>query len=232
MPMPTTATRRQPRPRLDAVDLAARDLVAELLGQPIARAPGRPFGDGEADRLLGRRLRDERDADPLLVQRLERPRRDPRHAQHAVARDGEQRLAAHRRERLDRVAIERAARGDLRAGGGGVGERADEHRDRAAGHRDERPRVQHLGAEVGQLGRLADVQLRDHARVGHDARIGGEQARDVLPERDLLGRQRASEQRGGQIGAAPPERRHAGRAPIVRVVVRGRRPCRRSWRRR
>ena len=44
------------------------------------------LGHREADRLLRRRLRDERDADPLAVQRLEGARRDPGHAQHAVAR--------------------------------------------------------------------------------------------------------------------------------------------------
>ncbi len=179
--------RRQPRARIDAVDLAPGDLIAELLGQPIARASRRPFGDRKADRLLGRRLGDERDADPLEVQRLEGPRRDPRHAQHAVPRDGEQRLPPHRRERLDRIAIERAAGGDLGARGGGIGERPDEHRDRAAGDGDERAGVQDLGAEVGQLGRLPNVQLRDHARVGDDPRVGGEQPRHVFPEADLPG---------------------------------------------
>jgi len=40
--------------RLDAVDLAARDLLAELLGQPVARLARRRLRDGEADRLFGR----------------------------------------------------------------------------------------------------------------------------------------------------------------------------------
>ena len=90
----------------------------------------------------------------------------------------------------------------------GVGERAHEHRDRAPRHRDQRARVQHLGAVVRELRRLAQVQLRDDAGVGHDARVGGEQARDVLPQRHLARRQRAPEQRRRQVGAAASQRRH------------------------
>ena len=90
----------------------------------------------------------------------------------------------------------------------GVGERAHEHRDRAPRHRDQRARVQHLRAVIRQLRRLAQVQLRDDAGVGDDARVGGEQARDVLPQRHLARRQRAPEQRRRQVGAAAAQRRH------------------------
>ena len=71
-----------------------------------------------------------------------------------------------------------------------VGERAHEHRQLPPSDRDQRARVQHLRAVVGELGRLAQVQLRDDARVGDDPRIGGQQAGDVLPQRHLARAQR------------------------------------------
>ena len=66
-----------------------------------------------------------------------------------------------------------------------VGERPHEHRQRPARDRDQRARMQHLGAVVRELRRLAQVKLRDDARVGHHARIGGQQAGDILPQRHL-----------------------------------------------
>jgi hypothetical protein len=141
------------------------------------------------------------------VQRREGARRDARHAQHAVAGDGDQRLAAGRGERLHRVPPRADPLGDLGAGGVGVGERTDEDGDSPPRLRNQRPRVEHLGAVVGQLGRLAGVELRDDPRVGHHPRIGGEQTRHVLPERDPLRAEGAAEQRGGEVGAPPAQRR-------------------------
>ena len=70
-------------------------------------------------------------------------------------------------ERLHGVAGQRASRLETSVPGRvGVHERADVEDDAAAVERDERARVQHLGAEVGDLGGLAVVELRDEARVG------------------------------------------------------------------
>jgi hypothetical protein len=81
-------------------------------------------------------------------------------------------------------------------------------RDAGAVERNERARVQHLGAEVGNLRRLPVVQLRQQARVRDGARVGGQDARDVLPEHDASRAEGASEQRGREIGSAAAERRH------------------------
>ena len=70
---------------------------------------------------------------------------------------------------------------------------------------DERPRVQHLGAEVGDLRGLAVVHLREEARVGHRPGVGGEDPGHVLPEHDARRAERAGEQRRGQVGAAAAE---------------------------
>ena len=126
---------------------------------------------------------------------------------------------ARRRQRLDRVFVQRPARRDLGAGRrSGSRERAHEHGQRPARDRDQRARVQHLGAVVGQLRRLAQVQLRDDARVGDHARIGGQQARDVFPQRHLARAQRPPQQRRGQVGAAASQRRH--RALLQRAAPR------------
>ena len=69
--------------------------------------------------------------------------------------------------------------------------------------------MEHLGAVVRDLGRLAVMQLRDEPRVGHEARIGGQDARHVLPQHDAPGAERAREQRRRQVGAPAAERRHA-----------------------
>ena len=69
--------------------------------------------------------------------------------------------------------------------------------------------MEHLGAVVRHLGRLAVMQLRDEPCVGHQARIGREDARDVLPQHDAPGAERAREQRRRQVRPAAAERRHA-----------------------
>ena len=69
MPSPTTATHRHARPRRDAVDEAAGELVAERLPEARDRAVGLGLRQREADRALGRGLEDRRDREPLGVDR-------------------------------------------------------------------------------------------------------------------------------------------------------------------
>ena len=187
---------------LDAVDLPALDLVAKLVQQRRPRLPRRGVGHAEADRVLRRRLGDERNRDAPLLQGGEGARRDARDAEHAVAGHRDQRLMGRGGERLHRQLRRRHPLGDLGAARGGVGERAHVQRDLASGERDQRARVQHLGPVVRQLRGLARVQGRDHARVGDDPGIGREQAGHVLPQRDSARTERAGEQGGGEIGAA------------------------------
>ena len=88
--------------------------------------------------------------------------------------------------------------------------------------------MQDLGAVVRDLGRLAVMELRDEPRVGDEARIGGQDARHVLPQHDALGAERAREQRRRQVGAAAAERRHAAvRGLADEARGNGDRPCRR-----
>ena len=66
--------------------------------------------------------------------------------------------------------------------------------------------MQHLGAEVGQLGRFLKADDLDAQRIGADAGIGGHDAVHVGPDFDGLGVQRAAHQRAGEVGAAAAQR--------------------------
>ena len=182
---PTTATVAMPGLHLDAVDLAARDLVGERARQALARRA--------CAACSGTVKQIDCSDDDWVMSETEIPRwcsaakvraAMPGTPSMPLPADGDQRLAGRRRQRLDRVLVQRAARRDL-----GARPRRDRRTAartrgmRPARERDERPRVQHLGAVIGQLGRLAQVELRDDARVGHHARIGGEQPGHVLPQR-------------------------------------------------
>ena len=69
--------------------------------------------------------------------------------------------------------------------------------------------MEHLGAVVRHLGRLAVMHLWDEPCVGHQARIGREDARDVLPQHDAPGAERTREQCRRQVRPTAAERRHA-----------------------
>ena len=79
-------------------------------------------------------------------------------------------------------------------------------RDAGAHERNERARVQHLGAVVGDFGGFLVVQGRNHAGVGHEPGIGRQDAGHVLPEHDARGAERAAEHGGRQVGSAAAER--------------------------
>jgi hypothetical protein len=67
--------------------------------------------------------------------------------------------------------------------------------------------MEHFGAVVGELRGFPRVQLGNHPRVRHDARIGGQEAGHVLPQGDPTRAQRPGQQRRREIGAAATQRR-------------------------
>ena len=74
----------------------------------------------------------------------------------------------------------------------------------------DRAQHQHLGARRRHLEHLLVRHLLELSRLGDDARVGGEDARDVGV--DLAGRaERGGERDRGRIGAASAERRHVHR---------------------
>ena len=81
----------------------------------------------------------------------------------------------------------------------------DAHRDAEAHRGQDRGRVQDLGAEVGELGRLVEAELRDDPGRRDHPRVGGEHAVDVGPDLDLVGLEPGAEERGREVGAPAPE---------------------------
>ena len=97
MPSPTTAIVAMPGSSSTPSISPRADLRLELALEALARVGRRGLGHAEADRMLRRGLRDERDRDLAAVQRGEGPRGDARNAEHPVAGDGDERLARSRR---------------------------------------------------------------------------------------------------------------------------------------
>ena len=87
----------------------------------------------------------------------------------------------------------------------------DAHRNVAFDGRKDRARMQHLGAEVGQLGGLGERELRHQARRGDDARVGAQHAVHVGPDLNLARADAGADERTRIIRAAAPQRR---RMPI------------------
>jgi hypothetical protein len=85
---------------------------------------------------------------------------------------------------------------------GGVAAVEHQHRNVLFDGRQDGGRVQDLGAEVGQLGGFFKADDLDAQCVGTDAGIGGHDAVNVGPDFDGLGRERAADERAGEVGAA------------------------------
>ena len=78
---------------------------------------------------------------------------------------------------------------------------AHDHRDIARDHRHQRHRVQHLGAEIGELGCLGIRQRIERYRLGHEARVGRGDAIDIGPDMQLARFEQRRKQGAGIIAA-------------------------------
>ena len=70
----------------------------------------------------------------------------------------------------------------------------------------DRAQLQHAGARGGHLEHLLEGHRRQLARVGHDARVGGEHAGDVGVDLAHLRAERGGDGDGGRVRAAAAER--------------------------
>ena len=66
--------------------------------------------------------------------------------------------------------------------------------------------MQHLGAEIGELGGFRVRETGDGAGSRHDARIGSEDSAHVGPDLYFAGVESCAHQRGRVVGSPPPER--------------------------
>ena len=69
-------------------------------------------------------------------------------------------------------------------------------------HGAQRLRMKHLRAEIGQLGRFEIGNFGNGARLGNQARIGGQHAIHVGPDNYLVSAERCAQNRGGIIRSA------------------------------
>ena len=200
-PPPSPCPRRTSTPSMSWRAISSRNSRSSA----ASTAPACASGTLKRERCLGRALRHQRHREPGALQRLEGARRHAGHAEHAVARHGDERLAADARDRAHRMSGVRAPvlrdLGALRRPGSakgrtytGIG---------APAERNERARMQHLGAVVGELRRLAHVQLGNHARIGDHARIAGEEAR-ARPSRATPTTARRARARSVAVRSDPP----------------------------
>ena len=164
---------RHPRPRGDAVDQPVRQFVSKALADAGDGSLRLIFGHGEADRALGRGLEDRRDRQARRVDGGKRAGGDAVHADHAFARDRDHRLRRQDRRAPSRIRLQRLPRRDFRARQRRIDERPDAQRDARAGDRNERARVQHLGAVMRHLRRPRDdaaAESRAHRAPAADPR--------------------------------------------------------------
>ena len=93
-----------------------------------------------------------------------------------------------RLQAIDLMAFEQGtASAMMRVPGLGPARVEDQHRDVLLDGRQHGGRVQHLGAEVGQLGGFGEGDAFHAVAAGDDARVGGQHAVHVGPDLDLLG---------------------------------------------
>ena len=91
--------------------------------------------------------------------------------------------------------------GDARARHFGPARIQDQHRNVLLDRRHHGGRVQHLGAEVGELGGFGEGDGLDAVAAGQDGRVGGEHAVHVGPDLDLFGADARADDGGGEVAS-------------------------------
>ena len=159
-------------------------------------------GDDEADVVLRRRLRDEKNVGARFGGGGERAGENVGEADDAGAADGNHGDIANGGERFDTSAGGHAFGGDFCAGPFGREAVANPDGHAGGGDRAQGVRVQHFRAEVGELGGFVVGNFRDGARFGNQARVGGLHAVHVGPDDGFVRAERSAQNRGGIVGAA------------------------------
>mmetsp|Transcript_28992 Transcript_28992/g.76856 ORF Transcript_28992/g.76856 Transcript_28992/m.76856 type:complete len:215 (+) Transcript_28992:540-1184(+) len=143
----------------------------------------------------------------MLRERLEGAREEAVSAEHARRDDVYQLHALLARDRSHVRARRAARRRDQRAVRRRVVRVLDAHRHADPHRRLHCHRVQHLRAKVSQFGRLLERDARHRHGRGADARVGRQDAVDVLPHLHLVVARRRANQRRRQVRSAAPKRR-------------------------
>ena len=192
-------------PDLDRIEDAGGELGGEGLAQRRDGVRAVGVGDGEGDRALAGALGDQDDRDAGRGHRLEHPRGDAGHAGHAGAGDVDQRDAGQEGEAAGAAGGRGGAAVDQAAGVVGREAVAHPHRDPLLARRLDGLRVEHLGAEEGELHGLLVAHLGEHGGAGDQPRIGAVDAVDVGPDLQQLGVEGPGGDGAGVVRAAAPE---------------------------
>ena len=133
--------------------------------------------------------------------------------QHPRRRDVDHRHIALARNRRQLAFAAGRACGNQRAARAGPARVQDANGDVPRHRRENRARVQHLRAEIGELGRLRERQMLHELRLGHQPWIGRQHAVDIGPDLDFVGVDAGPDDRRRIVRASAPERR---RHPLAR----------------
>src|ERR1035438_4370856 len=180
------------------------------------------FGFGELAQfgqhfLDARRIVDgERDADLRsrhhivrrfeAVENFEDAAQKPVRHQHARGMDVDDRDLALAGDRFDRVFAVYTLGHDARTRNVRAPRIQNQYRNALFDGRQNGGRMQHLGAEIGELGGFGEGDGFDAMAARQDGGIGGEHAVDIGPDLDLLGADAGSYNRGREIGTAAAKR--------------------------
>ncbi len=193
--------------RVDEPDPA---LELELRVHPALRLVNRAGFDGETDRVLARGLTDEDDADVAARKHPEEAFGDPGHTDHPVALEPQQGDLVDRGDAADLVAVAADLLDHAGAFEGRVEGVSDDERNRVGARRVEGGRVDHLGAEVGELHEFVVAQRRQREGARHQARIGAHDAVHIGPDLNAVRTEGGAEDRRRVVG--PPAAQGRGLA--------------------
>ena len=207
IPSPTTARIAWSSADVDLHQLLV-ELELELLLDRVDRRRRVGAADAEADRVLGRGLRDQHDVDASCDASV----RNTRSATPGTPTIPGPRSVSSARSPTDVIPFasfpSSSAVREISVPGRVRVERVlDQDRDPLRDRRRDRRRVQHLGAEVRQLHRLFVGHLRQHERRRHDPRIGAQDAVDVGPDFDHRRADRGADDRRAVVGSVAADRR-------------------------
>src|SRR5438067_140002 len=160
----------------------------------------------DRERHANLRRRDHINRRFVPVEDLEDPAQEAMSHQHAGGLNVDQRDFPLTGDRLHDVAAADRLGDDARAGDFRAARVEDQDRNVLLDRRDHGRGMQHLRAEIGELGGLGERDRLHAVPAGEDGWVGGEHAVDVGPDLDFLGSYARADDRSGVVGSTAAKR--------------------------